>query len=139
MKGSRRDDSLQLSEVKDTNALAVREWWESKRAKYNMGLIVAGITAFFSYAILGGILIAPYDNSFEVTLFTTFFQGIGYLIMMLIANLFYSLGYVVDNNFNEVNSEVFRQRLFNFGFWFSILLPFTIPALIVLEYLIRFS
>ena len=124
--------------VKDTS-LTTREWWSKKRVKYNVGLIIAGFTAFIAYAILGGILIAPYDNDFEVTLFTILFQGIGYLFMMLVANLFYNLGPYVDTNYNKYNSEEFRKRLFNFGFWFSMTLPFLIPVLIVVEYFIRFE
>ncbi len=125
-------------DVQNTN-LALSEWWAKRRVKYNIGLIIAGFTAFIAYAILGGILIAPYDNDFEVTLFTILFQGIGYLFMMLVANLFYNLGPYVDKQYNNDNSEAFRQRLFNFGFWFSVGLPFLIPTLIVVEYFIRFA
>lgn len=115
------------------------QWWAKKRMKYNIGLIIAGFTAFLTYAILGGILIAPYDNDFEVTLFTMFFQCIGYLFMMLLANLFYSLGPLIDKHYNKDNREAFRLRLYNLGYWFSVGLPFLIPALIVVEYFIRFA
>ena len=73
-------------------------------------------------------------KEFEVTLVTTFFQGAVYLIMMLLANAFYSSGYFVDKWFNATNEEPFRVWLFNFGYWFSILLPFTIPLIIVIQY-----
>ncbi|OQY05633.1 MAG: hypothetical protein B6I20_00915 [Bacteroidetes bacterium 4572_117] len=121
------------------NSLSSKDWWRIHRVKYNLGLVFAGITAFLIYAILGVILIAPYDFEFEITLFTTFFQGIGYLFMMLIANTFYNLGYLLDNSFNKDNSEAYRQRLFNLGFWFSIGLPFLIPSLIIMEYFVRFA
>lgn len=127
------------SNVIISNSQTRIQWWTKKRMKYNIGLIIAGFTAFLTYAVLGGILIAPYDNEFEVTLFTTFFQGIGYLFMMLVANLFYNLGPLVDKYYNKDNSEAFRQRLYNIGFWFSVGLPFLIPALIVVEYFIRFA
>lgn len=116
-----------------------KEWWASRRLKYNKGLVIAGITAFLLYAVLGGILIAPYDNEFEVTLFTIAFQGIGYLFMMLIANLFYNLGTFADNHFNKNNDEKFRQKMYNLGYWFSFGLPFLIPILIIVEYLNRFA
>jgi len=131
--GIKRPENVQI-----TN-LTIRDWWAKRRVKYNIGLIIAGFTAFIAYAILGGILIAPYDNDFEVTLFTIFFQGIGYLFMMLVANLFYNLGPYVDKQYNKDNSEAFRQRLFNFGFWFSVAIPFLIPILIVVEYFVRFA
>jgi hypothetical protein len=123
----------------DSNILTSKQWWAQKRIKYNVGLIIAGITAFFAYAILGGLLIAPYVNDFEITLFTIFFQGVGYLIMMLVANIFYNLGHYVDKHYNKTNSSAFRQRLFNLGFWFSVSLPFLIPLLIVIEYFFRFA
>ncbi len=123
----------------DNNSLTRKQWWAKKRIKYNWGLVVAGFAAFIAYAILGGILIAPYDNDFEVTLFTMFFQGIGYLFMVLIANLFYNHGPYVDNRFNKDNSNSFRERLFNLGYWFSVGLPFFIPILIVVTYFIRFA
>lgn len=126
-------------EIVDHNSLVRKQWWAEKRIKYNTGLIIAGFTAFIAYSILGGLLIAPYDKDFEVTLFTMFFQGIGYLLMMLVANLFYNLGALVDKHYNKDNSEAFRRRLFNLGFWFSMGLPFLIPALIVVVYFVRFA
>jgi hypothetical protein len=127
------------NEIIDTGSLARKQWWAEKRIKYNIGLIIAGFTAFIAYAILGGLLIAPYDKDFEVTLFALFFQGVGYLFMMLVANLFYNLGAVVDKHYNKDGSEAFRKRLFNLGFWFSMGLPFLIPALIVVVYFVRFA
>lgn len=119
--------------------LASKEWWRNKRLKYNLGLIVAGFFAFICYAILGTKLIMPYDENFEITLFTIAFQGTGYLIMMVVANLFYNLGYWADKNYNKRNSGLFRHRLFNLGFWFSFALPFLIPLVIIIEYFIEFK
>lgn len=49
-------------EVLDDNIrnqqLTSRQWWASRRSKYNKGLVVAGVTAFFTYAIVGSILFA---------------------------------------------------------------------------------
>jgi len=114
-------------------------WWEAKRLKYNVGLVIAGLTAFITYVVLASFLIAPYDHDFEITLFTTLFQGIGYLIMMVIANLFFNLGHFADKHYNTTNSDTYRKRLFNFGFWFSVGLPFLILILVVISYLVRFS
>jgi RNAse (barnase) inhibitor barstar len=110
------------------------DWWEKRRGKYNAGLIIAGLLAFFSYAILGSFLLPP-KHDFEITLFTTIFQGFGYLIMIGVANIFYYLGNVVDTNVNKDNKDEFRQRLYNLGFWFSCGLPFIIPVVIIVMYL----
>jgi hypothetical protein len=115
-----------------------KKWWSDRRYKYNVGLVLAGIVAFIFYVIVGASLIMPYDEQFEITLFTTAFQGIGYLFMMFIANLFYDLGYWVDKIYNRNNSEAFRQRLFNIGFWFSCALPFLIPISLIIQYFIEF-
>ncbi len=123
----------------ENKVLNAKDWWAKRRLKYNIGLVIAGFTAFVSYAILGELLIAPYDNGFEITLFTTIFQGFGYLIMMLFANLFYYLGYFVDINFNKTDSVRFREKLYKLGFCFSVGLPFLIPILIVVMYFIRFA
>jgi sterol desaturase/sphingolipid hydroxylase (fatty acid hydroxylase superfamily) len=119
--------------------LTKKDWWESNRKKYKKGLVVSGITAFLAYAILGSCLIAPYDHEFEITLFTISFQGVGYWIMMQIANLFYDLGYYIDNRFSTEGNLVFSQRLFNLGFWVSVALPFLIPIMIILQYLVYYS
>lgn len=116
-----------------------KQWWAGRRLKYNKGLVIAGITAFILYVILGSTLIMPYDEDFEITLFTTVFQGVGYLFMILIANLFYNLGHIVDNMFNKGNNEQFRKRFFNFGYWFSFGLPFLIPLMIIIMYIFEFS
>jgi len=123
--------------IKEDNTPDVTRWWSERRRKYNKGLVIAGFTAFIAYAVLGELLIAPYDRYFEITLFTTLFQGIGYLFMVLVANLFYNLGPFLDKHFNTKNSNFFRNSLFYLGFWFSVGLPFLIPAMIIVEYLLH--
>jgi hypothetical protein len=111
----------------------IRKWWSERRLLYNFGLVVSGITAFILYVILGETLIMPRDPEFEITFSTIFFQGIGYLVMMVFANLFYFLGAKHDIYFNKENSHKFRINLFNLGFWFSVSLPFTVPLMIVIS------
>jgi hypothetical protein len=110
-----------------------KQWWWSKRCKYNKGLIIAGFIAFLLYCILGPIIIAPHEE-FEETIFEMAFQGVAYLLMMGIANVFYTLGWIIDISFNKSNSQNFRERLFALGYWFS----FSIPILIILMVMVRF-
>jgi len=126
-------------ELISKDILEIKSFWENKRLKYNVGLIVAAMIAFIAYVILGSYLIAPYDHEFEITLFTTLFHGIHFIFVLGIANLFYNLGYYVDKHYNKGNSEIFRKRLFNLGFWFSVGLPFLVPILVVINYLLRFK
>jgi len=116
----------------------IKDWWTEKRSKYNVGLIVSGILAFILYVILGVNLIMPYDEDFEITLFTIVPQGIGYLIMILIANLLYSLGFSCDLNHNKENTEKFRENLFHLGFWLSVSLPFLAPLMILISYFLNY-
>lgn len=116
----------------------IRDWWSERRLYYNVGLIVSGIVAFIIYLILGVTLIMPYDDDFEITLFTIVFQGMGYVFMMLFANLFYSFGVHTDLNLNRENSMKFRKTLFNIGFGFSVVLPFLAPIMLLITYYLKF-
>jgi hypothetical protein len=116
----------------------IKEWWGDKRYLYNLGLILSGIIAFVLYVIIGVNLIMPYDEDFDITLFTIVFQGISYLIMIVFANLFYSLGVTRDLNYNKENTNDFRKNLFNLGFWFSVSLPFLAPLWLLVSYILEF-
>ena len=118
----------------DTEILsAAKQWWWRNRLKYNIGLIIAGFIAFMLYCILGPIIIEPHEE-FEETIFQIAFQGFAYLIMMGIANIFYTLGWAIDSSFNKNNSQIFRERLFAVGYWFS----FALPILFILSIMVRF-
>lgn len=119
--------------------IANKDWWEKRRFRYNVGLVLAGITAFALYAILGLNLIAPHDNEFEINLFTILIQGTGYLFMMMVANILYFFGHIIDIRYNEKHDEQYSKRLFNLGFWFSFSLPFVIPFMIVIMYFREFA
>jgi len=108
-------------------------WWRYNRYNYNKGLLIAGFTAFILYCILGEIIIAPHEE-FEETIFEMAFQGGGYFFMMILANIFYSLGWIVDISFNKNNSRLFRERLYALGYWFSLALP----ILLILSVMVRF-
>lgn len=68
----------------------------------------------------------------EITVFTTIFQGIGYLFVMAIANLCYFLGSLAERIVKPENVMRFRHLSYWLGFSFSVALPFTIPILFVL-------
>lgn len=104
-------------------------WWGARRLRYNIGLVVAGIVAFIAYVIVGSTLVPP-DANFEITVFTTLFQGIGYLVMIGIANVFYFLGPVSERIISPRDPDRYRRICFGLGFWFSVLLPLCIPALL---------
>jgi len=105
-------------------------WWSARRLRYNVALIVAGILAFIAYVAVGRTLL-PRNAEFEITIFTTLFQGIGYLFMIGVANVFYFLGPISERIVRPHDPERYRRICFRLGFWFSVLLPFSIAALLV--------
>lgn len=110
-------------------AISPSAWWAARRLRYNVGLVIAGILAFIAYVIVGSTL-APKDADFEITIFTTLFQGIGYLVMIGVANLFYFVGPLSERVVCPKDPDRYRRVCFQLGFWFSVLLPFCIPALL---------
>ena len=100
-----------------------------RRRHYNVALLVAGMFAFIAYVAAGSTLLPP-DAEFEVTVFTILVQGIGYLFMIGIANVCYFLGPLSERLVRPHNPERYRHVCFRLGFWFSVLLPFSIPSLL---------
>ncbi len=111
-----------------------KKWWNERRGKYNVGLILSGIFAFIIYALVVKFIV-PSRADVEITLFTIVFQGIGYLFMIGIANVFYSLGAIIEKMIEPENVERYRKLTYNGGFWFSCGLPFLIPLILLVTYL----
>ena len=108
-----------------------RTWWGRRRLTYNVGLIVSGMLAFICYVVVIDRRIS--DGSMpgaEITLFTTLFQGIAYLLMMGVANLCYFAGPLCEGIVMPSNINRYRRVMFALGFGFSVLLPFSIPTLV---------
>lgn len=124
--------------VMDKGSESTQAWWEKRRLRYNIALIVAGVVAFAVYVwvVDRGVSRGTMAGA-EITLFTIAFQAIGYLVMMAIANLCYRLGAYSEAVIRPTNVEGYRQITYWMGFWFSVLLPFTVPALVAWSYLIH--
>src|ERR1039458_3135655 len=108
-----------------------KSWWEQRRLRYNIGLVVAGLLAFVCYVgvVDRGISTGAMPDA-EITLFTTAFQAVGYLFMMAVANVCYFAGPLSESLVNPTNIDRYRRVTYLLGFWFSVLLPFSIPALV---------
>lgn len=122
------------------------QWWASQRFRYNVGLAVAGITAFLLYAAIFAMTAGRIradsirqggdGTDVEITALTTIVQGIGYLFMMGVANLFYYLGPISERIVRPRHTSRYRRITFRLGFWFSVALPFSIPLLLFLRYVV---
>jgi hypothetical protein len=108
------------------------QWWARHRWPYNRALLIAGVLAFMCY-------VAAFERrclgvpEAEITLFTTFFQGVGYLIAMGVANVCFNLGRWTEALVSPAHPEQFRQRAYQLGLLFSVALPFSVPAMILLS------
>jgi hypothetical protein len=112
--------------------MTTEDWWSSRRLRYNIGLVVAGLLGFGLYIVAVDRCInlrAPGD--WEITVFTTVFQGFAYLVMIAIANLCYNLGAWSERVIRPANLARYRRTIFGLGFWFSVLLPF-LPGVLLL-------
>jgi len=116
----------------DGNKNIAKEWWAKRRLRYNIGLLVAGFGALILFLIIGSPphKFSPDDDGINIVL-----QGPAYLFMIGIANVFYYLGYYVDSKYNKDNTDSFRKKLYNLGFWFSVGLPFLLPLLLLIDWL----
>jgi len=123
-----------LALAEDPSPWATEKWWGSRRLRYNVALVIAGFLAFACYAMVVDwcIRIEP-SGDFEITLFTTAFQAVGYLFMMAVANVCYHLGPLSERIVRPTHVAVYRTIAFRLGFWFSVLLPFAIPATLAIS------
>ena len=114
-----------------------KEWWRKKRVKYNIGLIISGLLAFILSIIVVELIVTKSEKNWEgeLTIFSILFQGIGYLIMIGIANLFYYLGSVSELIIEPKNPEKYRNLTYKIGYWFSCGIPFLIPISLFFEFI----
>jgi hypothetical protein len=104
-------------------------WWRARRLRYNVALVIAGILAFVAYVAVC-VTLLPKNAEVEITIATILFQGIGYLFMIGVANVCYFIGPLSERFMRPAEPERYRVICYRLGFWFSVLLPFSIPALL---------
>ena len=112
-------------------SLTTWQWWAARRRHYNIGLIISGIIAFICYVTV----VWTFEDRFpeaEVTIFTTFFQGLGYLVMIGVANLLFFLGPISERVIRPINPLHFRMLAYRMGFWGSVSLPILIPIILLI-------
>ena len=105
-------------------------WWSAHRFRYNIGLILGGFFAFLLYVTFAWTF-ADRFNQLEVTAFTIAFQALGFAVVVVLANICYFLGPLLERLSKPHDVVKFRLRTFSLGFWFSVLLPFSLPAAVL--------
>ena len=106
------------------------QWWERRRLRYNVGLLIAGISAFVLYLVVCFAFSSKLPMEIDVTIFTILFQAVGYFFYILVANIFYCLGALSEGLPRMRSLESYRETAFTFGFWLSVTLPFLEPLLL---------
>jgi hypothetical protein len=105
-------------------------WWSAHRLRYNVGLTIGGFVAFLLYVTLAWTF-ADRLNQVEVTGFTIAVQALAFGVVLLIANVCYFVGPLVERLLKPNDVVKFRLTTFNLGFWFSALLPLSLPAAVL--------
>ena len=102
-------------------------WWETRRLRYNLALAAAGWAAYgLSLALFYGFHHPVWQN-WRGGLGMTLFLGLGFLVLMGIANIFYLLGATVEKTVSPMGRDAYRRRAWAMGFWGSVALPFLFP------------
>jgi hypothetical protein len=115
-----------------SDSVSPSEWWSRRRRLYNVVLLIAGFVAFLAYAAVLETRCAPVSDV-EITIFTIAVQGVGYLVAMAIANLFYNLGSWSESRLRPLDVTRYRRWTWGIGVSFSVALPFTIPVLVAIS------
>jgi len=108
------------------------QWWGARRLRYNVALVLAGFGAFILFVALTWSF-PERLNGVEITVVTIAVQAIGYVLAMVVANLCYFLGPLSECVVNPTNLNSYRTLTYNLGLWFSVALPFLIPAVLVYD------
>ena len=106
-------------------------WWESRRLRYNIGLAIAGASAWGVFAAESLLMTDWFSLSVSGTLAT----GLLWLVAMGVANLLYVLGPVSERVLKPTDRDAYRRRVFGLGFWFSMAVPFLVPAAVLIAIL----
>lgn len=113
-----------------TRIESASEWWGARRVRYNLALAGAGLLAFVLYASLVWSNPGKLPDA-EITLFTIIFQAFGYLLVIAVANVCYFIGPISERIVKPANLLRYRKTTYALGFWFSVALPFAVPALVL--------
>jgi hypothetical protein len=103
-------------------------WWEQRRLSYNSYVLLVGVASWLLVLVAGDAAVKP-GVDFEEPLAMVFGPG----VYLAIANLCYTLGWVVDITFYRGSP---REKLFRTGLVFSIVLTALPGTWAVLAWLI---
>lgn len=103
--------------------LSASEWWGQRRARYNIGLVIAGLLAFGVYATRAFAEVG-------ITVFTTIYLIVSFLLAIGTANILYFLAPISERLLKPGNVATYRNITYNLGFWFFVFILFISPLLV---------
>jgi hypothetical protein len=103
------------------------KWWNKGRLYYTGHLIIAGAISFILYVTIFWTFQSRFNPNADITIFTIILQSIGFGVMLLIANLIYTIGPIFELLFFKENNATYRKIAFSSGYLFSIFLLLLIP------------
>jgi hypothetical protein len=102
-------------------------WWQARRLGYNLALAAAGWLAYALNAAIFYCFHQPLWRDWQGAVGMTLLLGLGFLILMGAANVFYLLGPAVESWVKPQDPARFRAIAFRMGLWGSVALPFVFP------------
>jgi hypothetical protein len=113
-------------------------WWQARRLRYNLTLLVSGGIAYGLGVGLNYGFGHPVWRDWRGAVGMTLFFGVIYLLVMGFANVFYLLGPAVESWVKPDDVDRYRRNAFAMGLWGSLIVPFSFP-LVQLSILITAS
>jgi hypothetical protein len=104
-------------------------WWQARRLRYNLTLAGGGWAAYAAAVGLNYAFGHPVWRDWRGGLGMTIFLGVGYLIVMGIANVFYLLGPAMEAWVKPRDLDRYRRNAFAMGAWGSLIVPFCFPLM----------
>jgi hypothetical protein len=128
---------MRANESQNRRPSTALKWWNSRRFHYNLAVGSSGLVALIASVALVWTFQATLPEDAEVTLFTIAFQLIGFLCLMVVANICYFVGPLSERLLRPSDVLKYRETAYALGFWFSVALPFAVPALVIVAVIQR--
>jgi uncharacterized membrane protein len=101
-----------------------QDWWEKQRGKFNWSLLFAGLFAFILNSFLLPMIVADIPQyGFGRGVMGLLLQILTYMIYMGVANVFYSIGPLVENVKTPNQVLKYRRNSFNLLQAFFVIAP----------------
>jgi hypothetical protein len=98
---------------------SILKWWFKKRLQYNQDLLFTGLMGFVVQAVQ-----QPFNKNARQICDGLIpgmrLAGAALILFLILANIAFTMGCVIDLLINRKNSQSYREWLFLIGYWFAI-------------------